>query len=235
MRSKPLINAEEQKKFLHQAQEFADQGAVLQMMECLFKSTLLEAFLNHFSNRYPSLYRDYVYDTIATATDEIVGIISGGKKIKQLHTYLWKTINNKLSKAVKKAEAVLSIEQDLVEIKDPEPITETQNLKRDEARAKAISIAEGLIPRLGMTNVQAVMKYILGALKNGAQDVPNSEIAEALNMTLVNVRVSVSRGFSRLSKIVKDEGILEKDYELPFLDEFEEYVNENDNGGPNVD
>lgn len=225
MNSKPSINDQHQ-ELLQKAQEYANQGAGLKMLECLFDSMLLEAFLNHFSGRYPDLRREEIYDIIGKATDEIVARISQKNKIKHLSNYLWKSINNQLSRAVVKAEITLSIEQDEIEIRERPALTEAQQNQRDEARGRAIALAESLIPRLGQQNVQTVMKYILGALKNGAQDVPNIEIADALGMTPGNVRVSVSRGFSRLARIVKEEGLIETEYDFPFLEEHGDYLNE---------
>lgn len=224
MGSRPPTEITVQKELIQKAQEFADQSDGMAMMEHLLGSMLLEAMLRHYTYKYPGIDEGDIYDTISCAVDEVCIEVNAGKNIRRLESYMWKIVNNKLYKLSISLRKVNSIDEDLYEIQDPGVVPESYKIKKDEARAKAIEIAESLLPRLGMTNVQAVMKYILEALKNGAQDVPHAEIAEALNISVSNVRVWVSRGFERLAKKVKEEKLVDESYELPFLEELDTYI-----------
>ena len=233
MKSKPSAGNSVQKDLIQQAQEYADLGDGLAMIGCLFESMLFVALLGHFSKRYPDVNRDDIYNTIAESADKMFAAVVEGTKVRRLETYLWKIVNNKLSRLSAQSKRFSSIEEGLNEIKDPGTIPEFHKDRQDGARKKAIEIAELLLPRLGMTNVQAVMRYILQALKNGAQDISNTEIAIALGISPNNVRVWVSRGFERLSRIVRDEKLVEDSYEFPFLDEFDSYMSDTNDDDTN--
>lgn len=233
MKNIPSAEIVVQKALIKKAQEFANSGDSMAMMQCLVESLLLDALLRHFSFRYPHQDPEDIYDTIASAVDEICADVASRKTIKRLESYLWKIVNNKLYKASVSLLTVTSISKNEYEIKDEGIVPEEYQTKRDEirkeARKKAIEIAEGLLPRLGTVNVQAVMKYILEALKNGSRDVPHSEIAEALHLSQDNVKVWVSRGFEKLSKIVKEDKIVDDSIEFPFLEEIDTYMSSNYN------
>lgn len=228
MGRRPPTEISLQKNLIREAQAFANQHDGMAMMESLFNSMLLEAMLCSYTYKYPDIDEDEIYDVIASAVDELLVEVNAGKNIRRLESYLWKVINNKLYKVSIRLGKHYSIDESYQELQDPGHISESYKMQKDEARAKAIEIAEGLLPRLGMTNVQDVMRYILVALKNGAQDIPHSEIAEALNMSVNNVRVWVSRGFERLAKIVKEERLIDDSFQLPFLEEIDTYIVTND-------
>jgi DNA-directed RNA polymerase specialized sigma24 family protein len=224
MNTIPSPKPTDQKELLRKAQEFAELGDGLSMLKFLFESMILEALLWRFRRQYSNLNTNDIYDIIASSADELYNSIMRGTKIKYLETYLWKIANNKLAKFSKKAMLTLSVDDDSREIKDPGRIPEVYKNSREEAKKKAIQIAESLLPQLRLTKVEAVMRYILEALKNGAQDVPNLEIANSLGISVVNVRIWKSRGFERLARIVKEGNLIEDSYEFPFLDELESFL-----------
>jgi RNA polymerase sigma factor (sigma-70 family) len=219
-----------QQELLKKAQESANTGDAKQMFIELSQSTLLEGLARQFSNRYKNLNINDIQDIIADAVTNIYERVLAGNKIASVGSYLWKIVNNEASKRSTLEYDVEGTEA-TARIGKVDQGTDYQKMRAedDQLREELIRKAESLIPRLGLVNVQNVMKYVFVAIRNGAEDVPAKEIAEALSLKPGNVRQCLKRGFDRLAQIFKDEQLVPQGYEFPFAAETEYYF-ESENG-----
>lgn len=210
------------KDSLQEAQIAANNNNAWATIEGIFHSMLLEAYQGSFKNRYPEVDAEDIYDEIGKSVDELFERINKGEKIRAVETYLWKIIDRNLVDFDRKRKFLKRIDGERFDIKDRPTSTNSEGIAI--FRENVITKAESLIPRLGLLNVQEVMKYILGAIRDGVQDLKSNEIAEALHMTPGNVRVSMKRGFERLSRIFKEENLIDESFSFPFIDEMESYL-----------
>jgi DNA-directed RNA polymerase specialized sigma24 family protein len=224
------ITKEQQKELLASAKEAAAAGDLGRMLEALHRSFVLDGLTRQIASKWRSLSRDDVELIIAEAVDILYAAIRDRKKVSNLVAYLWKTSDHKADdyyRTQQKNRKILTpneleqIPDQSTELED-ELDSSTQELDWEEKRPRVIAIVRSLLPRLGQHNVQNVMTYILEALSADCMDISNAEIAEALGLTLDVVRQSKKRGFDRLERIVREEGLaaqvsdvanLRRDYE----------------------
>jgi hypothetical protein len=95
--------------------------------------------------------------------------------------------------------------------------SEAEQDDHDRKRKQAIAIARSLLPRIGESNVQRVMAYILDAVSAGEVDVPTSEIADALGLRSGTIRVLRMRGFERLAREARSAGVTDHEFALTEL------------------
>jgi hypothetical protein len=224
MAIKRVPDASLQREFLLKAQNAAIKGDRIEMLEGIAGSLLLEAYLGYFKDRYPSVHLGHIHDCIGFATDELYDRIVKGEKIRKIESYLWKIIDRKLLEYIHERRRLSGEEVDHLGSSGLSIDGVNYQEQKEESRELILQIFESLIPRLGLVNVQEVMKYILGAIRNGVQDVTSDEIADALGLTPENVRQSMKRGFDRLTRIVKEENLVDKSHDFRFLEEMEYYV-----------
>lgn len=224
---------------LRQAQVSAEMGDAMSMFKSIANSQLLEGFKIQFSRRYKRVGDDVLHDIIGSAVDELYDRISNGERIRKVEGYLWKVTDRKLATYVTERRSFAN--QEIEEIEDiklkvvpiiPDDELEEQERMEKQNRNMAISLAEGLIPKLGSPNVQDVMRYIFGAVRNGAQHITNGQIAEALGLDESNVRVWKKRGFDKLDRLAKAENLIAKSHAFTFMeggeqDEADNYNSDN--------
>ncbi|SRR6266571_434026 len=212
---------------LRQATEAVAAGDPRGMLEHLYSSYFLDGLARGIQRRWPSLSRDDTEFVIAQAVDALYRSVSDGKKILNLSAFLWKVADRKANDFYERRLRERAVDpEELQRLSDqdtssrgpfegdtgPDPEEDY-----DKHRAEAIRIARGLLPRLGQQNVQAVLAYLLDALEAGVMDVQNQEIADALAISIETVRTSLSRGFARLTRIAREEGLVRSDVELATL------------------
>ena len=211
--------SEEQREALSRAQKAASDRNVPLMLQNIYESLLLEGYFKHFKRRYDSVASDDIFDIIGEACYELCVKVSEGTNIKQIQSYLWKIIDRKLSNfnkiqnTMRGGDTTEHLGQN--DIFDPEGIYEKNKAL---AKTKALSLAKSLIPRLGLSTIQQVMSYVIGAIENGSEALTSEEMGEALGLTSDTVRKSIERGFRRLRKIVKEEHLVDDDFEFPLSD-----------------
>jgi len=204
---------------LGQATEAIAAGDPKGMLEHLYSSYFLDGLARGIRRRWPSLSRDDIDFVIAQAVDALYRWVSERKKILNLAAFLWKVADRKANDFHERRLREKAVDpEDLQRLSDKGISARALSSRQgtdsaatddyDRRRAEAISIARGLLPRLGQQNVQSVLGYVLDALEVGEVDVPNAEIAAALGISLETVRTSLSRGFARLARIAREEGLV---------------------------
>jgi DNA-directed RNA polymerase specialized sigma24 family protein len=231
------ITKEQQQELLLLAKETAAGGDPRTMLEALHRSGVLDGLTRQIASKWRSLSRDDVELIIAEAVDILYVAICKGKKVLNLVAYLLKTSDNRACDYYRTQQNYKTLTPNELE-QIPDPLTEledeldssTQQLDWEKKRPRVIAIVRSLLPRLGQHNIQNVMTYILDALSADCMDISNAEIAEALGLTLDVVRQSKKRGFDRLERIVREEGLaaqvsdvanLRRDYEEQLENEHE--------------
>jgi len=107
------------------------------------------------------------------------------------------------------------------------PISQEQQKEADERsanmRVDAIKLARTLLPRIGEDNIQKVMSVVLDAIEQDLVDLSPEQISKIVDLSPQTVRRLVSRGFARLEREAKQDGlwldisdVLTFDQENPF-------------------
>ena len=199
----------ERKELIKLAQEAADRGDAMAMFELLCQSTVFEALSSRFTEKYQDIPKEEINVVIGDALDEVYAKVNEGKPVRAVHSYLWKIIDNMLSKYYNERILCKGPSVEKLGTHDKPALGPLTHKEAAKLRETALKIAEGLLPRLGQLNVQNVMKYILESIRNGAQHIDPAEISDALHLTVENVRMSIKRGFERLARIAKEENLID--------------------------
>jgi len=220
--------SERQTAALNRAQTAADAGDAAVMFQGLCESMIFEGYKIYFGNRYSDLRAEEIDNTIGEATDEVYNRVKTGKKVRAVHSYLWKVIDNKLSKCWERKIEVQQTDVESIGTVARAALSEEDWHERDRMKDEAVSIALKLVPRLGNTNIEAVMRYIIESAKNGVQHIDYDEIADALGLSRSNVKTWVRRGFERLTRLAREENLVEESFKFPLGEEADYFVNEVD-------
>jgi len=197
------------------ARDAAAGGNPESMIEHLYASFYLDGLARGIQRRWPSLPAEDVDFAIAQAVDALYQAVQK-KSVVNLPGFLWKVADRKANDCyqIHSRERATDPEE-LVNISDkyaptdfPTEAKPSEDDDFEKRRLEALRLARSLIPRLGQQNIQAVFNYLLDALEAGAVDVPNAEIADALGLSAQTVRTSLSRGFARLTRIARAEGLI---------------------------
>jgi len=208
-----------QEELIKKAKEAASAGDPKGMVEALYESHAIDGLVRRIHGRWPVLGQQGAEDAVADAAVVLYTSVRTGEKVLNPVAFLWKVADRKANDAWKAAKRSVHVESwELVAAKADGDSAGTQETESglvdsstdEERRAKAISIARQLLPRLGQQNIQAVMSYVIDAVEADRWDVPNQEIQEALGLTNDTVRTSLSRGFHRLGRLAQEEGLTEE-------------------------
>lgn len=205
---------QKQRDLLQQAKEAAAANDPRKMLEALYQSFVLDSLTRRIVSKWSSLSPEDVELIVAEAIDALYVAISTGKRIDNLIAYLWKVANNKLYDYYRLQQNHRPLtSEDFDQIADhPGELEDeldngSEDLDWEENRPQVIALVRSLLPRLGQHNVQNVMAYILEAMEKECKGISNMEIAKKLGLSLEVVRQSKHRGFQRLEKIVREQGL----------------------------
>ena len=207
---------------LQKARDAAKAGNPMGMVEALYLSHTLDGILRRLQAKWPHIVPDELDFAVADAVDVLYQAIGRGEKMFDIVSYLWKVADRNASDYHQLRQREMTrapADMELIPDEHQEPTDEvTQEIMREERRRQAIALARNLLPRLGQQNAQSVMGYIIDAAEADRQHVPNAEIAEALGLNSDTVRACLSRGFRRLKRIAREEGIVMRDMDYGGLD-----------------
>ncbi len=205
------------------ARDTAAAGDPIGMLEALHKSHILDGLARYVSHLWGKhLDRDDIHTIIGRAVDAFYERVSNGERIREPKAYLYRTsLNLAYDENQRKIRHVPLGDAHGVEDARAD-VPQGQPIPREKLRERALAIARGLLPRLGQENIRRVMKYVFEAIEKGVEDVPRREIAEALGLSEVTVRQCLHRGFRRLKRAAREQGITLEDV----LEEMEEQSGE---------
>jgi len=204
------------------AQEAAGSGDPRKLAYALSERLVLDGLIRRLQAKWESIPPDDLDFIVAEAVDKLYVVVSRGEKIANFMGYLWKTSDHMADKYIRRHKHEIAVSPKDLELipdhsTDPAVEVPTTEEEHEQRRRRAIAIARSLLPRLGQQNVQSVMTYVIDAVEVGCEDLPNSEISEALHLSLETVRTSLSRGFKRLSRIARDENLMDSDFDFTGL------------------
>jgi DNA-directed RNA polymerase specialized sigma24 family protein len=187
------------------------------MLIALHESKVLDGLVRRLGARWRTLHETDLDYIVGGAVDVFYQTVSGGKDIKNVVAFLWKVCWRRAcdlheARSRESADGLNDVETPAEEVPD-----DKASATRDKRRRQAVAIARSLLPRLGQQNVQAVMSYVLDAVEAKREDVPNQEIADALGISLVTVKNSLSRAFRRLERIAREEGLARSGLDVTVL------------------
>ena len=184
------------------------------MLEALAMSGFLDGLTRRLDAKWEQMHRMDVEDCVAKAVDEAYNAISQGRKIRNLGGWLWKAANNKSHDLWKKDfEYRESNFRDLDGIAGAnEPtLTDEERENRDNVdqfrREEAIRLARRLLPKIGKGQVVSVMELVIEAVEQGVPDLSTTDIGDTLGISTDAARTLLGRGFNRLYRVAREEGI----------------------------
>jgi DNA-directed RNA polymerase specialized sigma24 family protein len=218
---RPKITEAEQKSFIGLANIAAAAKDPLGMLAALHKSFALDGLHNRLVRKWGrTLSLPDVEFCLTSALDSLYAEVSSGKGVAQTLAFLWRVADRRAldRHSEKKLESAFLDRNDsgysepeltgglLVE----ERVSGEDSYQVDEkaAKAHAISIARGLLPRIGLATVQTVMTHVLNEIEKGCEDLSCSEVAESLGLSPNVVSQSIKRGFERLAREARKDNLL---------------------------
>lgn len=182
-----------------------------EMITALAASHFLDGLKGRLSRdwqgRLPAVELD---ECIAEAVDSTYDAVNRGKSINNLGAWLWKAAANK-ARDRWNDEYVHRRPGHIEELEDAGFVLDGDNGPdqglAEHRRAEAIRVARRLLPRIGQGQIVEVMTVVIDAVEQGVHDLPSSAIAGSLGLSVDSVRALLSRGFERLTREARGEGI----------------------------
>lgn len=201
-------------------------GARWEAVKVLFASPAFDGLCARLRSQWPWLPEDDVNLAVAEAFEALYEAL--GKGAPPEDPVLW------LAGVARHKAADIMRARESEELRGELPLA-AGSLGRDlladdrERRSKLAQLARGLLPRVGSANVRAVMGFYIDAVEQGVTSLGYQEIADALGLDKDNVKTWAHRGFRRLARAAREEGLaaahfelLPKDLELAEDEEMEE-------------
>ncbi len=199
-------------ELLEKAQKAANRGDVIEMLEVLTASRYLDGVTRRLQEKWGrSLPWTEIDDCIAQSVDAACAAVTGGRPIRSLGGWLWKSAHNIADdkwrfdhgrRAKLDDTKVRSASETGETDQERESRQELEGLRRKEA----IRLARELLPRIGEGQILDVMELVIDAAEDRLPDLPASSIAEALGISKSAARMLVSRGMKRLSRLAEQAG-----------------------------
>ncbi len=174
------------------------------IFEGLFTTGFVDGLVRRLDRVWPQLARDQVEDAVADALVALYDAVADGRVVRRPEAYVFKAAQNG-AKGRFDSQAG-QVEYDDLLHADPEEHGSSSAGYAD-LRAEALRIARQLLPRLGQTNIQRVMAIVFEAIEADVSDISPSDIAAALGLSSAVVRQSLHRGFQRLERLAREEGL----------------------------
>jgi DNA-directed RNA polymerase specialized sigma24 family protein len=208
------LRSGDQEAQLEAAKQAATQGQPLQMLEFLYKSHALDGLVRRLQSKWSRLPSADIDMAVAKAVDAAYDFLRSGKTIPGLVGFLWKVADRRAfdysrllrSEIATDPKIIADVAHPNAGIPGEEP--DSGEDERGAMIQRAVKIARKLLPRLGQETIRRVMSLVVDAAEEGLEDLPNRHIAELLDLSVDTVKQSKSRGFERLKRLAKEEGLI---------------------------
>lgn len=217
------------------AQEAASQGDPVKLFGVLLEEHALDGLMRRLKAGWSEIPDDEMEEIAADALEVLYYRMREGATITNAIGFIWKTAYFKCQEYHRLHAHFEKVSIDMLDETTDLGGTELGDLEaRERLRIEAIRQARSLVPLLRSANIQTVMSYVIDAVEKGLPDVSNQEIAEALHMEVKTVKNCLHRGFERLSRIAKEQGMTSGALDLlqPATDL--DYEDERERGGTNA-
>ncbi len=216
---------------LDRARAAAAAGDAVATIKALYEAPVFDGFVRKMRAKWRFLGGDADL-VVSDAVYALYNQIQRGHRVDSLPGFLWKVGNRIASQRYDDLQIREEAEGAYAQLRGIRPLARGQRRedaaeliaqpddgdddayrgRRDRKRAEALRIARAVLTRLGHVNAQRVIAYVLDAVEAERPDVSYQEIADALGLTTEAVRKAWGRGFSRLERIVRDEGLVPTDF-----------------------
>lgn len=188
------------------AAEAARRGDAEGMVRGVFAGGLADWLFFRAAKQYASLPPQDVQDCVAAAIGDAYKALASGTRISALPGYLLKATSTKAVDMLRQRRSECSSDMDAIaNVRDP-AIEAVRQESHERLRKEALYKARELLPLLGMENIRKVMATIFDAVEAGMDDLLDSEIAAAVDLSEETVRRLKSRGFERLRRLANERG-----------------------------
>ncbi len=198
-------------EFLEVARQAAAAGQPDRMLEALVASGFLDGLTRRLENDWRGrLPRPEIEDCVAIAVDRAYDAVARGRPVRNLGAWIWKAASNK---AVDRwnddyeLRAVVEFDSLVDRRADPEVDPDSEQRLAEFRAKEAVRVARLLLPRIGQGQIVDVMTLVIDAVEQGLEDLSPSAIGETLALSASAVRSLLSRGFERLEREARREGI----------------------------
>lgn len=211
--------SDDERALREKAQVAAEAGDPTVLAQALSEQLIFDGFRRRLLDRWRFIPLEEIDYILAIGVDVLYDRVREGIHIGNVMGYYWKICDHKAHEYHRRQQREHSVDpQELARAQDhagdPSSDSEDEDARREELRRRAIALARQFLPRLGQENIRKVMAYVIDAVEAGLEDVPNAEVAEATGLSLETVRTSLSRGFRRLFRIAREEGVVDGSVEL---------------------
>ena len=201
-------------ELLKVASEAAREHQPDKMLEALAASGFIDGLTRRLKGKWGRLPRIEIEECVAKAIDKVYEAITQGRSIRNLGAWLWKAADNLANDCWRddyshRAGGRENLENLASDNSSPPTIEE--RLHREELaqfrRDEAIRLARRLLPRIGQGQIIKVMELVIDAVEQGIPDLTSVDIGNALGITSNAARTLRKRGFERLRREARREGI----------------------------
>jgi DNA-directed RNA polymerase specialized sigma24 family protein len=199
-------------EWLEIAVQAAEQRKPDLMVEALTRSGFLDGLMGRLGKQWGStLPRAELEDAIGTAVDAAYAAVVRGRPIRNLGAWIWKVASNEATDRWRGLYARRVDLGDDVPDQAGSAASDEERLdsdrKSESLKAEALRLARRLLPRIGQGQIVDVMDMVIEAVEIGETDLPPKIIAESLGISEAAARTLVSRGFDRLQREARREGV----------------------------
>ncbi len=194
----------------------AAERDVAALVENLYATGFLEGLVSQLAGHWRDSLPNRIdhHHFVGLAVDALCAAIDDGQRVYDVHAFLWVVANRRANDEHGRRRRERAT--------DPARLDARPQPEAAPGGRRALAIARGLLPRLGGENAQRVMGYLFDAIEAGRDFVPNAEIAEALGLTVDNAKQLKKRGFDRLARVAKQEGLVDQRFDVRQLGDLAE-------------
>jgi DNA-directed RNA polymerase specialized sigma24 family protein len=189
------------------ADKAAQEGRAWDAVHLLFTPAVLKRMRGRLRGAWNWITDDEIDDAITEAFLAFYVEIRRGGQITKTVPWLANVAWRKAADSMRRTE--------VEDVTDPDTIEISQALKDDpDKTAAAFNHFERLVGRLSPDGVKRVMEIVVEAIKTGIPVLTNAMIAEALGEHPENVKKWRQRGFEKLGRLARVEGLVDETFRL---------------------
>ncbi len=209
-------------KAFAEAKESAKRGDPVGMLTALATSLALDRMAQTLEKKWRSSSLDYdqAQLLVGQAVDEFYDAVRSGRAVMDVPGFIykaaWNHAHDRWQKLRRERVTDPTVMSQAIESSEHEdPPSGPWSLPPEERRRRALAIARSQLSQLGQHNIQRVLGYLFDAIEQGREEVPHREIADTFGLSVDTVKKSIERGFQRLTKIAREKGLADEDFQLP--------------------
>jgi DNA-directed RNA polymerase specialized sigma24 family protein len=184
----------------------AANGSLVNCLEHLWASHLMDGLVRHVLRRYRDLDPDEAYTAVSEAVDDFYNAARSGKIIRNSKAWLFTVTLKRAYKIWERKSSEQPVDEHGPERSEGD-VDGQKGAEREKLIRRALSIARSFLPLLGQENVRKVMEFYFDAVEKDVQHLEHSEVAEKLGLIEDTARQCAYRGFRRLKRLAEAKGI----------------------------